>query len=83
MASRIEWIEAKYLKRPNLYVPFFISLIYILLVPYFNLGIDFLLSIYSKKRSKEKKENRISDLEQQAEEAELERKISEAKAAQA
>lgn len=77
---RIEWIEANYCNWSNLLIPIGIALFYIVLIPYINLIIDYLLGKYSTKRAEEKKAKRTDELHQERDYAALERQVADAKA---
>ncbi|MFB9109202.1 coiled-coil domain-containing protein [Flavobacterium gyeonganense] len=77
---RIEWIEEQYCNLKNLLFPIGISFFYVLILPYINLFIEFVLKYYT-----EKKQQKIDDLEtarllKRKENAKLLRQIADEKA---
>ncbi|KAF2080739.1 hypothetical protein [Flavobacterium sharifuzzamanii] len=80
MDKRILWIDKNYCKWYHYTVPLLISLFYIIVLPYINLGFERLLSIYSKSKQNRKNINRTAELERQKIDAKLIREISDVKA---
>jgi hypothetical protein len=77
---RIEWIENKYCIPENFWYPLIIALFYILILPYINLGFEWLLSMYSNKKRLKSNFSRKEDLIRRKGEANLLREIADAKA---
>jgi len=80
MHKRIEWIESNYCDVKNLIYPIGISFIYILVLPYFNLFIEFVLKYYTEKKQKKTDDLETARLLKRKENAKILRQIADEKA---
>lgn len=77
---RIEWVEEKYCVLENFWYPVFISLFYILILPYINLGFERLLSMYTNKKQLKINFKRNANLIRQKGEAAILKEIADIEA---
>lgn len=80
MHCRIEWIESKYCNLSNLLYPIGISFVYILVLPYFNLLIEYVLKYYNTEKQKKADDLETARLLKRKENAKILRQIADEKA---
>ncbi|OHT44442.1 hypothetical protein [Flavobacterium tructae] len=78
--TRIKWVEDHYSENKNFVWPFVISIFYVLILPYINLGLDWLLSMYSNKKMLKINYKRNTELVRRKAEAVILREIADAQA---
>jgi len=79
--ERIAWIELNYSKPGYYLYPLAVTIVYVFVLPYFNLYfVEWILQKYTDKKSEKRKEQRMSELIRQRDEAEIIREIADAKA---
>lgn len=80
MHCRIEWVEQQYCNLMNLFYPIGISLFYVLILPYINLCIEFVLKYYSDKKQMKIDEQETARLLKRKANAKILRQIADEKA---
>ena len=75
--DKIDFINWHYCFWDAVLIPLLVAFVYVLFLPYVNLGIDYMLSIFTKKNEERQRTVRFSILQDKVEEADYDRKITE------